>query len=191
MKTINKNILKIAKIANKKDSFTDIAITKNSVIATDGYVLAKLNLKDDVSDFPAIPNEKLITEDKQIIVNAQDVIDNLVFYKKEQKLPILNNTALAGETDETVSFINTDLKTTKKITLKKQDASFPDCTKILNKENKTLKIGLKVKSLLKILELYKTDESIIMYINPNDPLDSINFENQSKEIETVLSVNRI
>lgn len=182
---INKDLLKVAKIASKDKArpvLNNIMINSEVIVATDMFKLLeiKLNKNEKIDDFPVVPSSpsKACTPEAPLLINAQDILKNQKFFKN-QTLPILENGLLNNLSDNTVSILTTDLSTAQNQNYKLNSGQFPDYTKIIPASlDNHRRVRLNPKLLIELLQAFADFKEIDLYIGEQST-DAIYIEKEN------------
>lgn len=180
----NKLNLLVGEVVNdRREEISGIRFEDKATIGTDGFSLVKIttpNINPD--EFPQNPSEPLevmktyppFTISKKSIKGLGELISDDVY-----NIPILQCFGISEIGKETVSFVDTDLESFRKTTIKKMEDNYPDNDiKNLLKQKKQAKIEIRVdvKFLKRIIDIinrfleYGDKEVKISISGNNDPI---------------------
>lgn len=182
---INKDLLKVAKIASKDKTrpiLNNIMINSEVIVATDMFKLLeiKLDKSENIDNFPIVPSSpsKACIPEAPLLINAQDILKNQKFFKN-QNLPILENGLLNNLSDNTVSILTTDLSTAQNQNYRLNSGQFPDYTKIIPASlDNHRRVKLNPKLLIELLQAFSDFKEIDLYIG-EQPTDAIYIEKEN------------
>lgn len=174
MKTITKDILKVAKFAHNDKNYPrpileGVHITNDVIVSTNSHSL--LEVKRDKApkseDFPIIPSQEIkpLKElEAPLLIEAKQLLQNLKL--KTSKLSILETAQLANLTDQTVNLVTTDLESCQNNAYRLIKGEYPDYTKIMpeNLDNHT-RVVVSTKYLKQMAEAFKDFDDVEIYVD--------------------------
>ena len=175
MKTITKDILKVAKFAHNDKNYPrpileGVHITNDVIVSTNSHSL--LEVKRDKApkseDFPIIPSQEIkpLKElEAPLLIEAKQLLQNLKI-KTNKTLPILETAQLANLTDQTVNLVTTDLESCQNNAYRLIKGEYPDYTKIMpeNLDNHT-RVVVSTKYLKQMAEAFKDFDDVEIYVD--------------------------
>ena len=145
----------VAKFASKSDTRPELAgvfITKDKVVATDGFRLVEVSVPKtaNVAEYPKTNGKSAMQGVKPFIVPAKEF--GKIKLPNNKNVPILNNLAISYADNQRVDFITTDLENVQVKTLKRIDAKYPDYEQIFPKGEVKAEVSVNGEYLAEVCE---------------------------------------
>lgn len=156
----NKTNFRIHALTEKSRYYLDgLHVTPEYTEVTNGHYLIRVSTPEGkVEDLPKANGHEPVKGNFEFIlpsVTAKEVEQSI---PNVRTLPILNNSWIVEDTEDEVTFITTDLNTTKPITTRKIEGKFPRTDAIFPKDDPSITIGFDPDYMMKICQQYKKAE---------------------------------
>jgi len=194
MNVLDKRLIAIAKITKDTDRpiLQKVLFRGNKVVATNGYVLAEYNTTKNIpaEEYPLKPFKKIVKSlRKEIMISGRHIVSSVKFLKISN-LDCSRKAVLCNNTKNTIEIASTDLEGISSATFikGKGDGKYPDYKKILKKPKKAKRICLSTKQLQMILDVYKGEYAVNIYIDLEEKkgLTPVYMENNNKDTRSVI-----
>lgn len=176
MKTLTRNVLKLAKLASKNESrpvITGVYFDGEKAVVTDTYFLAEIRCSAsgfESSEFPKIGDQVAVNHVKPCILDSKGLLDVLkVLPKKRQTLPILNTAAVMDQSDKEVQIGTTDLEKSAVTRVRVIDGNYPAYEKVFPKKKPVASIAIDKKVLQKALDSLPEDQFTLHVFDGDKP----------------------
>ena len=166
VKVFNRGNFSIAALAGKEESWGDspqskLHITPEFTEVTNGHYLLQVSRPEVEKE--EIPNgrdgESPIDEPVTMLMSRDRALQIEKAIPKNGNHPILNNAWPVNQTDNSVSFLTTDLQKEDVIKAEKEDGRYPATDIIWPKDNPVIEIGFNPDYMIKLCQQFKKNSS--------------------------------
>ena len=183
----NRANFSIASLADEDRRYLGVLVTNEKTEVTNGHYLLRVTTPDlNPEDYPTGPNgHKPIDKDFRCILSkdsAKQIEKAIPRGPKVGSLPILKNTWVVDDNEETIGFVATDLDTWSPITARKVDGRWPNTdndSTIWPKDEPVLEIGFNLEYLEKLCKEMKS----IIGKSKSNPLAKFTFYGSEKPVK--------
>jgi len=161
----NKTNFRIYSLAEKEARYylNGIHVTPDYTEVTNGHYLIRVDApykgkrKEALKDCPIVNEQVPVEKECEFVIPADTAKEIEKNIPKERSLTQLNNAWVVEDTEETATFITTDLNTTKPITFRKIDGKSLNTNAVIDNVSKKapITIGFNAEYMMKICQQYK------------------------------------
>ena len=137
-------------------SLDGIFVSPQHTVATNKFIMIKVDNPKDDSEFPTMPNEQKPLNNFNSFILPKDKVKDIlgVFKKPNRNLPILDNAVILNNKKNTIEIGTTNLESFSGVICNKIDSKYPNYKELFVESGKHIEIILDPRLLKKIADYY-------------------------------------